>query len=62
MSTVTARLLVALDAANHVPAHERNLDDYESATVTGEGPNWEAAKAAVKIPDGALPVAWFRDE
>ena len=62
MSTVTARLLVALEAGSFEPRHLINLDDYESATVTGEGPNWEAAKAAVKIPDGALPVAWFRDE
>jgi len=57
-----ARLLVALDAATFEPRHLLNLDEFEAATVTGEGSTWEAAKAACAIPDGALPIAWFRDE
>lgn len=58
-----ARARIALKA-NTVPVadrHARDLADYETVEVTGEGETWEAAKAACEIPDGAQILAWFRE-
>ena len=39
----------------------RDLDDYTVVEVTGEGIDWEAAKAAVKIEPGAELLYWVRE-
>lgn len=57
-----ARATVALGLAT-VPKNERHkrlAGDYEIAVVEGEGADWEAAKAACTIPDGALILTWRR--
>lgn len=38
--------------------HRRDLADYEKTTLQGEGSTWEAAKASVTIPAGAVVLAW----
>lgn len=56
-----ARARIALDAADE-PRHTLDLTTKEIIEVTGEGASWGAAKNAVQIPDGALVLAWVRDE
>lgn len=56
-----ARARIALDAADE-PRPTLDLATKEIIDVTGEGASWEAAKAAVQVPDGALLLAWVRDE
>lgn len=56
-----ARALVLLNAA-HVPAHERDGGLFETAEFVGEGPDWESAKNACVVPDGAVMLAWIREE
>lgn len=56
-----ARALVLLDAAN-VSLPDMDMAAFESVEVTGEGPDWAAAKQACTIPDNALLLAWFRED
>lgn len=30
--------------------------------ISGEGPNWDAAKAAVAVPEGYQVIAWVNPE
>lgn len=55
-----ARALVRIDSITDDMA-ARDLAAYEVVEVTGEGPDWEAAKAAVVVPDGAQVLAWIRE-
>ena len=59
-----ARAHVALGAGS-IPVVERHLLDltkHELVDVVGEDrPDWEAAKAACPIPDGALLLSWINE-
>lgn len=59
-----ARLVVALEAGLVPPEerHKTDLSTFQIVELTGaDRDGWEAAKAAVEIPHGSRPLAWFRD-
>ena len=57
-----AHASIALGAATVEAPDRRDLSAFEIKTVSGEGANWEAAKAACMIPDGALVLYWIRED
>lgn len=68
---VTAYLRVALgwdgptgsgEGATALPAHLRDLADYECVTLEASGETWDEARreCETKVPAGALRLAWAR--
>ncbi|UQN31772.1 hypothetical protein [Brachybacterium kimchii] len=59
MTTAYARVVLDYDTSD-APAHQRDLSDFEIATLTGDGETWEDAQAACPVPEGARVLSWAR--
>lgn len=57
-----ARIALKANAVPEADRHARDLAQFETVEVTGEGADWETAKDACEIPADAQILAWFRDE
>ncbi|UEJ82773.1 hypothetical protein Bra3105_00095 [Brachybacterium halotolerans subsp. kimchii] len=59
MMTAYARVALEVDYSD-VPVRDRDISEFEHATVSGEVETWEDAQAACAIPEGAQVLFWAR--